>query len=299
MQTEDLLRPHEPAKLAPLVVPPISSRMSESEHQEDFERQQSSRSTADKGHTEHGQQLCGVGNVVAGERVTQTNDGPSPIASDLSSPSVSPTDRCAEGGGHGDASDTMATKQFVVHVVKPDTTDHILMAAPLAVRPRFEPAVDLLDDIDGVAKQGAVNMVQPPLGKHPSVFQPRPPAAARSALDGTIAVSAPQLHGRRRQFFSSRGTAVDGGSSDAPSVATRLVDLRGGTSSARPHVPVPPQTQDQGKSVGGVLLDSRAPPPPSPVGLGVNQPLMKPRPPERPRGAPPPSNVAGLRFPCH
>lgn len=280
MQTEDLLRPHEPAKLAPLVVPPISSRSSETE-QQDVDSQQASCSTADKCHAEHEQQQFVSNDVAARQRATETNNGPSPIASDLSSPSVSPTDGCtAERGGHGDAGDAMATKKFVANVVKPGTTEHLLMAAPLAVRPRFEPAADLLEGIGSVAQQGAVNVVQPPLGTHPSVLQPRPPAAARSTIDGAIAVSAPQLHGRRRQFFSSRGTAVDGGSIDAPSAATKLADLRGGTGSARPYVPVA-QTQQQGKS-GGV----RAPPPLTPAdGLAFTQALMKPRPPERTGGA--------------
>jgi hypothetical protein len=273
MQMEDLLRPHDPAKLAPLVVPPIPARSPESQR-DDFESMQSSRPTAIKQHTEQEQERH---QDASEEQVTDTHDGPSPIASDLSSPSVSPTDRCAAGresSGSDGSSVTMAAKQFVVDVVKPGSTNHPLMAAPLASRPRFEPVEDILDGIDSFVKHRSVNLV---LGKQPSVFQPRPPAAARSVVDGGTAVSAPQLHGRRRQFFSSRGTAVDGGTDDAPSAAAKLVDLRGGTGSARAHVSVPPlQTKhDVHRCIESAIPSGTT---------DATQHLMKP-PSERARGA--------------
>ena len=267
MQMEDLLRPHEPAKLAPLVVPPIPARSSESQRH-GFESKQASRLTAIKQHTEQERQ------DVSEEHVTETHAGPSPIASDISSPGVSPTDHCAADRGssssHGSGA-TMATKKFVVDVVKPDNTTH-LMAAPLASRPRFEPVENALEGIDSIVKHGAVV-----LGKQPSVFQPRPPAVARSVGAGATAVTAPQLHGRRNQFFSSRGTAVDGGTDDAPSAAAKLADLRGGIGSARVHAPVPLlQTKHEPCIELGSAIPSRM--------TDTTQHLMKP-PLQRARGS--------------
>lgn len=258
LQTEDLMRPHEPPMLAPLVVPPKSSLSSETAEGGSSSSSASSQQEQAKG---------------SRSRDAGDDNGPSPVASDLSSPSVSPTEPPpAKFSSQHFTVDINSIKQQQQQQGDAADAMHPAMAAPLAVRPRFEPPAEMLEGI-GCSNSGSssiggqqVFIPQPPgAGGKLSMFQPRPPAAARppAAVAGATALTAPQFAGRRRQFLSSRGGAdADSG---GPTAAAQLAELRGGTGSARLPAPPPPKG-----TTGGVLLDSRAPPPPTPPKNGGN-----------------------------